>query len=97
MERRVRSHGVEWGKGGDSLKASPITIKPNNGLLLQSLLYNTHGGTCGTQAESKLYLDLVQRELSELEGVPSPRQSFAENFSESAVVADDVIISNVGK
>ena len=45
--------------------------KPDNGLLLQSRLYNTYGGTCGTQAESKLYRDLVQRELSELEGVPN--------------------------
>ena len=45
--------------------------KPFNGLLLQSRLYNTYGGTCGAQAESKLYRDLVQRELSELEGVPN--------------------------
>jgi len=45
--------------------------KPFNGLLLQSRLYNTHGGTCGAQAESKLYRDLVQREISELEGVPN--------------------------
>ena len=45
--------------------------KPDNGLLLQSRLYNTYGGTCGTQAESKLYRDLVQRELSELEDVPN--------------------------
>ena len=45
--------------------------KPFNGLLLQSRLYNTYGGTCGTQAESKLYRDLVQRELSALEGVPN--------------------------
>ena len=45
--------------------------KPHNGLLLQSRLYNTHGGTCGAQAESKLYRDLVQRELSSLEGVPN--------------------------
>ena len=45
--------------------------RPYNGFLLQSRLYNTYGGTCGTQAESKLYRDLVQRELSELEGVPN--------------------------
>ncbi|MBR7025598.1 MAG: hypothetical protein IKI08_06275 [Selenomonadaceae bacterium] len=45
--------------------------KSFNGLLLQSRLYNTHGGTCGAQAESKLYRDLIQRELSELEGVPN--------------------------
>ena len=45
--------------------------KPDNGLLLQSRLYNTSGGTHGAQAESNLYRDLVQRELSELEGVPN--------------------------
>lgn len=45
--------------------------KPNNGLLLQSRLYNTHGGTSGEQEESKLYRDLIQREISELEGVPN--------------------------
>ena len=45
--------------------------KPYNGLLLQSRLYNTYGGTSGSQAESKLYRDLVQRELSALEGVPN--------------------------
>ena len=45
--------------------------KPYNGLLLQSRLYNTSGGTYGAQAESKLYRDLVQRELSSLEGVPN--------------------------
>ncbi|MBR3748167.1 MAG: hypothetical protein IKN27_14530 [Selenomonadaceae bacterium] len=45
--------------------------KPHNGLLLQSRLYKTSGGTRGSQAESKLYRDLVQRELSELEDVPN--------------------------
>lgn len=45
--------------------------KPDNGLLLQSRLYNTGGGTYGAQAESKLYRDLVQREISSLEGVPN--------------------------
>ena len=48
-----------------------FAYKPYNGLLLQSRLYNTYGGTFGNQAESKLYRDLVQRELSELEGVPN--------------------------
>ena len=48
-----------------------FAYKPNNGLLLQSRLYNTYGGTCGAHAESKLYRDLIQRELSELEGVPN--------------------------
>ena len=45
--------------------------KVGNGLLLQSRLYNTHGGTYGAQKESALYRDLVQREPSELEGMPN--------------------------
>ena len=45
--------------------------KVGNGLLLQSRIYNTSGGTCGEQKESTLYRDLVQREISELEGVPN--------------------------
>ena len=44
-----------------------FAYKPGNGLLLQSRLYNTFGGTCGAQEDSKLYRDLVQREISELE------------------------------
>ena len=48
-----------------------FAYKPYNGLLLQSRLYNSNGGTYGNQAESKLYRDLVQRELSDLEGVPN--------------------------
>ncbi len=47
--------------------------KPQNELLLQSRLYNTYSGICGAQAESKLYRDLVQREISALEGVPNRR------------------------
>ena len=45
-----------------------FAYKPDNGLLLQSRLYNTQGGTCGAQEDSKLYRDLIQREISELEG-----------------------------
>ena len=48
-----------------------FAYKPDNGLLLQSRLYNTSGGTCGAQEESKLYRDLIQREISALEGVPN--------------------------
>ena len=48
-----------------------FVYKPYNGLLLQSRLYKTSGGTRGSQAESKLYRDLVQRELSELEDAPN--------------------------
>ena len=43
--------------------------KSGNGLLLQSRLYNTYGGTRGFQADSKIYRDLIQREISELEDV----------------------------
>ena len=51
----------------------------HNGLLLQSRLYNTHGSTRGEQEESKLYRDFVQRELSELEGIPNLWKT--ENYS----------------
>lgn len=45
-----------------------FAYKPGNGLLLQSRLYNSSGGTVGAQEDSKLYRDLIQREISELEG-----------------------------
>lgn len=48
-----------------------FAYKPGNGLLLQSRLYNTSGGTRGAQADSKLYRDLVQREISALEDAPN--------------------------
>lgn len=44
---------------------------PGNGLLLQSRLYNTRGGTRGAQSESKVYRDLIQREISFCEGQPN--------------------------
>ena len=50
--------------------------QPFNGLLLQSRLYNTNGGTYGAQEDSKLYRDLVQREISALEGVPNLWKTF---------------------
>ena len=54
-----------------------FAYKPWNGLLLQSRLYNTYGGTSGAQEESKLYRDLIQREISELENVPNLWKTFA--------------------
>lgn len=45
-----------------------FVYKPGNGVLLQSRLYNTSGGTYGAQADMKLYRDLIQREISALEG-----------------------------
>lgn len=45
--------------------------EPDNGLLLQSRMYNSKGGVCGTALLSPLYRDLVQREISKIEGVPN--------------------------
>ena len=45
--------------------------EPNNGVLLQSRMYNTSGGTTGAQAESKVYRELIQREIAECEGQPN--------------------------
>lgn len=53
-----------------------FAYKPGNGLLLQSRLYNTFGGTYGAQADSKLYRDLVQREISDLEDAPNLWQTY---------------------
>lgn len=44
---------------------------PGNGLLLQSRMYNTSGGTNGAVEESQLYRDLIQREISACEGAPN--------------------------
>lgn len=54
-----------------------FAYKPGNGLLMQSRLYNTSGGTSGAQEESKLYRDLVQREISMLENVPNLWKTYA--------------------
>lgn len=48
-----------------------FAYRPGSGLLMQSRMYNTSGGTHGAQADSKLYRDLVQREISLLEKVPN--------------------------
>lgn len=44
-----------------------FAYNPLDDVLLQSRLYNTQGGTAGTQDEVRLYRDLIQRELSFLE------------------------------
>ena len=38
--------------------------EPGNGLLLQSRMYNTSGGTIGAQKDSKLYRALVQKQIA---------------------------------
>jgi hypothetical protein len=68
-----------------------FAYKPGNGLLMQSRLYNTSGGTQGAQEESKLYRDLVQREISELENQPNlwKTHSFLnDGYSHSVGVGD---------
>ena len=50
--------------------------KPGNGVLFQSRLYNDAGGTCREQSESKIYRDLVQREISALEEQPNLWRTF---------------------
>ena len=44
-----------------------FAYKPDNGLLLQSRMYNTSGGQTRMTEESELYRDLVQREITTLE------------------------------
>lgn len=48
-----------------------FAYKPGNGLLLQSRMYNTSRGVYGASEDSKLYRDLIQREISMLENVPN--------------------------
>ena len=50
--------------------------KPGNGVLFQSRLYNDADGTCREQAESKIYRDLVQREISALKEQPNLWRTF---------------------
>ena len=48
-----------------------FAYRPGSGLLLQSRMYNTSGGTRGASEDSTLYRDLIQREISELENQPN--------------------------
>lgn len=48
-----------------------FAYRPGSGLLLQSRMYNTSGGVYGADKDSKLYRDLIQREISTLEYVPN--------------------------
>lgn len=48
-----------------------FAYRPGNGLLMQSRMYDTAGGTHGAQKASELYRDLIQREISMLEGAPN--------------------------
>lgn len=48
-----------------------FAYRPGSGLLLQSRMYNTSGGTTGAVEDSTLYRDLIQREISALENQPN--------------------------
>lgn len=48
-----------------------FAYRPGSGLLMQSRMYNTSGGVYGAAENSKLYRDLVQREISLLENMPN--------------------------
>lgn len=54
-----------------------FAYRPGSGLLMQSRMYNTSGGTHGAVEDSKLYRDLVQREISALENVPNLWKTFS--------------------
>ncbi|MBP3819974.1 MAG: hypothetical protein J6H31_16935 [Butyrivibrio sp.] len=60
--------------------------KPGNGVLLQSRLYNTSGGTYGAQKDMQLYRDLVQREISELEGAVNLWQTYIYHNNSHCVI-----------
>ena len=68
-----------------------FAYKPGNGVLLQSRMYNTSVGTCGQVEESQLYRDLIQREISALEGQPNLWKAFdsATGFGSRWVVSGD--------
>ena len=68
-----------------------FAYKPGNGVLLQSRMYNTAGGTYEQIEESQLYRDLIQREISALEGQPNLWKAFdsATGFGSRWVVSGD--------
>lgn len=53
-----------------------FAYRPGSGLLMQSRMYNTSGGVYGAAEDSKLYRDLVQREISMLENMPNLWQTY---------------------
>lgn len=65
--------------------------KPGNGVLLQSRMYNTSGGTYGAANETAVYRALIEKEIAELENVPNVwkiKDSW-KHYSDYAVADDD--------
>lgn len=73
-----------------------FAYKPGNGLLLQSRMYNTSGGVYGAAEDSKLYRDLVQREISALEDVPNLWKTRLCVDDEDGYIFDDCVSAGVG-
>lgn len=48
-----------------------FAYRPGSGLMLQSRMYNTSGGTYGAQKDSALYRAITQREICTLENAPN--------------------------
>lgn len=48
-----------------------FAYKPGNGVLLQSKMYDTSDDTLGITGESKIYLDMIQKEIARLEKAPN--------------------------
>ncbi len=63
-----------------------FAYRPGSGLLLQSRMYNTGGGVYGAVEESRLYRDLVQREISMLEDMPNIWKTYSSTGSYSPLV-----------
>lgn len=65
-----------------------FAYRPGSGLLLQSRMYNTSGGVYGAAEDSKLYRDLIQREISALENVPNLWRTFS-SYGEKRVYVEE--------
>lgn len=68
-----------------------FAYKPGNGVLLQSRMYNTAGGIYGVSENSKLYRDLIQREISMLEDQPNlwKKYTYLDGEHHKCVETDD--------
>lgn len=68
-----------------------FAYRPGSGLLLQSRMYSTSGGVYGAAEDSKLYRDLVQREISMLEEMPNLWKTYS-SFGDKA----DLVVRGEG-
>lgn len=64
-----------------------FAYRPGSGVLLQSRMYNTFGGVYGAAEDSGLYRDLVQREISDLEGAVNLWMTYPSHKDKGAELA----------